>query len=76
MTFTAQLAGCFGKVAFATFTIARERAALTRDNRRPRVAYRCRHCGKVHIGERDIAREQADRKRRRDTMREDANAVD
>lgn len=76
MTFTAQLAGCFGKVAFATFTIARERAALTRDNRRPRVAYRCRHCGKVHIWERDIAREQADRKRRRDTMREDANAVD
>lgn len=72
--YTAELAGCYGKRAFESFTLARARADLRRDGKRPRVAYRCRYCGKVHIGERDIQRERADRRRRSEQTREDANA--
>lgn len=74
--YSALVSGCMGKRRFESFAIARERATTRRDGKRPRVAYRCRFCGGVHIGERDVQRERADRRLRREVMREDANALD
>lgn len=76
MSYLAVMAGCFGKRAFESFTIARERAERRTDGMRPRVAYRCKSCGKVHIGERDVQRERADRRLRREVEREAQDALD
>lgn len=61
----AEMSGCFGKRRFDSFTLARQRAEK-RDGRPPRVAYRCRFCGHIHLGERDVKREQAQRRIRRE----------
>lgn len=70
------VSGCMGKKRFDSFTLARSRAAVSRDGRKPRVAYRCSFCGGVHIGERDVTRERAERRLRRELEAEAVNALD
>jgi hypothetical protein len=64
-----------GKKRFDSFAMARQRAER-RDGKAPRVAYRCRYCGGVHIGERDVTRERAERRLRREIQQEAVDALD
>lgn len=52
-------AGCEGKVAFATFELAKQVADRHGHNERPRQPYRCRYCRSFHLG--DVRRKKVER---------------